>query len=60
MGAMRQAQTGNLGVLPGPPGTGFENTFFAQAYDVRSDAPVEAATIYIQRHSHTRLHHYLQ
>ena len=34
MGAMRQAQTGSLGVLPGAEGSGMENTFFAQAYDL--------------------------
>lgn len=34
MGAMRQAQTASYGVLPGPPGSGMENTFVAQAYDL--------------------------
>jgi len=34
MGAMRQAQTASYGVLPGPQGSGMENTFFAQAYDL--------------------------
>eukprot|EP00039_Didymoeca_costata_P023336 m.6756 g.6756 ORF g.6756 m.6756 type:complete len:756 (+) comp3578_c0_seq2:14-2281(+) len=34
MGAMRHAQTANFGFLPGPEGSGMENTFLAQAYDL--------------------------
>jgi hypothetical protein len=34
MGAMRQAQTASFGYLPGPVGSGMENTFAAQAYDL--------------------------
>jgi len=34
MGAMRQAQTASYGVLPGPAGSGMENTFVAQVYDL--------------------------
>ena len=34
IGAMRLAQTAGYGVLPGPEGSGMENTFFAQAFDL--------------------------
>ena len=34
MGMMHLAQTAGHGVLPGPPGSGMENTFLAQAYDL--------------------------
>ena len=34
MGAMRLAQTAGNGVLPGPPGSGMEHTFLAQAFDL--------------------------
>lgn len=34
MGPMRYAQTASYGVLPGPQGSGMENTFLAQAYDL--------------------------
>eukprot|EP01052_Picozoa_sp_SAG31_P017616 SAG31_NODE_1213_length_9359_cov_4.298164_11_plen_348_part_00 len=34
MGAMHLAQTAGHGVLPGPRGSGMENTFLAQAYDL--------------------------
>ena len=34
MGPMRQAQSASYGVLPGPEGSGMENTFIAQAYDL--------------------------
>jgi hypothetical protein len=34
MGAMRLAQTAGHGVLPGPEGSGMENTFVAQAFDL--------------------------
>ena len=34
MGAMRLAQTAGYGVLPGPAGSGMENTFLAQAFDL--------------------------
>jgi hypothetical protein len=34
MGEMHLAQTAGYGVLPGPPGSGMENTFVAQAYDL--------------------------
>ena len=33
IGAMRLAQTAGYGVLPGPAGSGMENTFVAQAFD---------------------------
>lgn len=34
MGEMHLAQTAGYGVLPGPAGSGMENTFVAQAYDL--------------------------
>ena len=33
MGNFRHAQTASYGFLPGPPGSGMEKTFIAQAYD---------------------------
>ena len=39
MGAMRQAQTANLGVLPGPKGSIMANTFLAQACTCSSSRP---------------------
>ena len=33
MAAFRHAQTASYGILPGPEGSGMENTFIAQAYD---------------------------
>jgi len=34
LGPMRQAQTASYGMLPGPSGSGMENTFFTHAYDL--------------------------